>query len=120
MVLKQDKGRVVVVIDRKTYAEKYLNLLNTDNFIQLHHGPANAIYGKIQRSIRKIKNNLTKQEHSRIYPTRLSPGKFYGTAKRQKFKKVTLSTISLLDQLFLILELHHINWLNTKQNYFFH
>ena len=32
MALKQDKGRGVVVIDRKTYTEKHLNLLNTDSF----------------------------------------------------------------------------------------
>ena len=31
MALKQDKGRGVVVIDRKTYTEKHLNLLNTDS-----------------------------------------------------------------------------------------
>ena len=53
MVLKQDKGRGGVVIDRKTYTEKYLILLNTDNFIQLEHDPANAIDGKIQKTIRK-------------------------------------------------------------------
>ena len=34
MVLKQDKGRGVVVIDRKTYTEKCLNLLNADSFYQ--------------------------------------------------------------------------------------
>ena len=60
MVLKQDKGRGVVVIDRKTYTEKYLILLNTDNFIQLEHDPANAIDGKIQKTIRKIKRPFAK------------------------------------------------------------
>ena len=71
--------------DRKTYTEKYLNLLNTDSFIQIDHDTTNAFEGKIQRSICKIKNNLTKQEYSRIYPTGSSPGKFYGTVKRHKF-----------------------------------
>ena len=34
MVLKQDKSReVVIVIDRKTYTEKSLDLLNTHNLI---------------------------------------------------------------------------------------
>ena len=88
MVLKQDKGRGVVVIDRKTYTEKCLNLLNTNSFIQLDHHPTKAIEGKIQRSIRKIKSNSTKQEYSKLYPTGSSPGKFYGTAKRHKLKKV--------------------------------
>ena len=86
MVLKQDKVRGVVVIDRKTYTEKCLNLLNTDSFIQLYHDPIKLIEEKIQRSIRKIRNNLTKQEYSRLYPTGSSPGKFYGTAKRHKLK----------------------------------
>ena len=43
MVLKKDKGRGVVVRDRKTYTEKCLNLLNTDSFIQLDHDPTKAI-----------------------------------------------------------------------------
>ena len=120
MVLKQDKGRRVVVIDRKISIEKCLNLLNTDSFLQLDHDPTKAIEEKILRSIHKIKNNLTKQEYSRIYPTGSSPGKFYGTAKQHKFKKAALWTISLLDQLFAMLELHHINWLNTWQNSFIH
>ena len=43
MALKKDKGRGVVVIDRKTYTEKGFNLLNTDSFIQLDHDPTKAI-----------------------------------------------------------------------------
>ena len=33
MVLKQDKGKGVLVVDRKTYTEKCLNVLNSDSFI---------------------------------------------------------------------------------------
>ena len=98
MVLKQDKGRGVVVIDRKTYTEKSLNLFNTDSFIQLDYDPTKAFEGTIQRLIQKVKNNLTKQEHSTIHPTGSSTGKFYATAKRRKLlKKVTLPMFSLLD-----------------------
>ena len=86
MVLKQDKSRGVVVIDRKKYTEKCINLLHTDSFIRLDHDPSKTIEGKIQRSMRKIKSNLTKQEYSRLYPTGSSPGKFYGTAKQHKLK----------------------------------
>ena len=77
MVFKQDKGKGVVVIDRKTYTEKCLNILNTDSFIQLDNDPAKAIEGKFQKSICKIRNNLTKQEYGRLYPTGSSPGKLY-------------------------------------------
>ena len=87
MVIKQDKGRGGVVTDRKTNTEIWLNLLNTDSFIQLDHDLTKKIEGKIQRPIRKIKNSLTKQEYSRIHQTGLSPGKFYGKAKWHKVKK---------------------------------
>ena len=109
MVLKQDKGRGLVVIDRKTYTEKCLSLLNTDSFIQLDHDPTKAIEGKIQRVARKIKNNLTKQEYSRIYPTGSSPRKFYGTGKRHKLKKGSSVDNLPFRLIFLILELHQIN-----------
>ena len=63
-------------------------LLYTDSFIRLDRDPTETIEGKIQRSIGKIKDNLTtKQEYSRLYPIGSSPGKFYGTAKQHKLKK---------------------------------
>ena len=62
MLLRQDKGRGIVVINRIKYTEKCLNLLNTDSFVKLNYDPTKTIEGKIQRSLRKIKNNLTKQE----------------------------------------------------------
>ena len=39
MFLKQDKGRTVAVIHRKTDTEKHLNLLHAGSFIQLDHDP---------------------------------------------------------------------------------
>ena len=117
-VLKQEKSRRLVLIDRKTYTTKCLNLLNIYSFIQLGHDPTKAIKEKMQRSISKIKKKITKQEYSRLYPRGLPPGKFYGTFKRKK--KIALPTISLLNQLFLMLELHHISWLNTWQKSFLH
>lgn len=61
-VLKQEKRRRVVVIDRKTYTTKCLNLLNIDSFIQLGHEPRNVIKEKMQKSIPKIKKKITNQE----------------------------------------------------------
>ena len=52
MVLKQGKGRWVVVIHRKKYTGKCLNLLHTYTFIQLDHDPTKKIEGKIQRSVK--------------------------------------------------------------------
>ena len=86
MLLRQDKGRGIVMTNRMKYTEKCLNLLNTDSFVKLNYDPSKTIEGKIQRSLRKIKNNLTKQEYAKLYPTGSLPGKFYSTAKRRKLK----------------------------------
>ena len=50
------------MVDRKKYTEKCINSLHTDSFIRLGHHPTKVIEGKIERSIRKIKNNLPNQE----------------------------------------------------------
>ena len=86
VLLRKDKGRGIVVINRMKYTEKCLNLLNTDGFVRLNYDSTKTIEGKIQRSLRKIKNSLTKQEYAKLYPTGSSPGKFYGTAKHHKLK----------------------------------
>ena len=117
---KQDKGRGLVVIDRKIYIEKCLNLIDTYSFIQLDHDPAKVIAGKIQRFIVKITTELTKQEYSRFYRTGSSPGNFMVQPDDTNLKKgSSIDDLSLLDQIFL-LGMHHINWLNTWKNSFFH
>ena len=84
VIMKQDKGKGVVIMDKRKYQEKCLVLLNTDQFRKLNQDPTKKIEGKIQRVLRKIKAHLTPQEYSRLYPTGSSPGKFYGTAKIHK------------------------------------
>ena len=116
MLLRQDKGRGIVVINRMKYTEKCLNLLNTDGLVKLNYDPTKTIEGKIQRSLQKIKNNLTKQEYAILYPTGSSPGKFYGTVKRHELKNDSTVDDLPLDQSFLMLAQPHINWQNTLQN----
>ena len=72
MFLKQDKVRGVVVIDRRKYTKKCLNLLHIDSFIQLDYDPTKTIEVKIEKFIHKFKSSLTKQEYSRLYPTESS------------------------------------------------
>ena len=80
-IMKQDKGRGVVVMDRSKYTEKCLNILQTKQFTKLRHDPTKSIENKIQRELRKLKRRLTIQERSQLYPTGSNPGRFYGTAK---------------------------------------
>ena len=94
VILKQDKGKGVVLLDRTVYIEKCLSVLNTQQFQQLDISPTAANEHKIQRVLRKIKSKLTQQEYNRLYPTGSNAGKFYGSAKLHK-----LPTFGTVDQL---------------------
>ena len=82
MLLHQDKGRGIVIIDRNWYTNKCWNILNTEQFWKLDKDPTKSIEAKIQRAVRKIKCHLSNQEYMKIYLTGSAPGKFYGTAKK--------------------------------------
>ena len=69
VIMKQDRGSGVVIINKPKYHEKCLELLNTDQCTKLNHDPTKKIEAKIQRVLRKIKTNLTSQEYSRLWPT---------------------------------------------------
>ena len=94
VILKQDKGKGVVVLDRSKYMEKCLSILSTSQFAEMDHDPTAYIEGKVRRALRKIKNKLPSFVYSKIYPTGSSPGKFYGTAKLHK-----VSSNSTVEQL---------------------
>jgi len=85
-ILKQDKGKGVVIIDNTKYVQKCMSLLNSDKFKVTAKDPTATIERKIQNALRKIKNKLTDNEYRRLYPTGSSPGKFYGIAKLHKLK----------------------------------
>ena len=77
VILKQDKGRGVLILDRSKYMEKCLSILSTLQFAEIDHDPTAYIEEKVQRTLRKIKNKLPSFVYSKIYPTVSSPGKFY-------------------------------------------
>ena len=83
-IMKADKGRGEVVMNKSKYLEKCLTLLNSEQFVRLNEDPAKTNERKLQRMLRKIKPNLTDQEYKRLYPSGSAPGKFYGTAKLHK------------------------------------
>ena len=82
VIMKQDKGRGVVITNKHKYTEQCLEMLNTKQFSESNIDPTKKTEAKIQRVLRKIKNKLTIQEYHRLYPTGCCPGKFYGTAVR--------------------------------------
>ena len=81
VILKQDKGRGVVIMNRSTYMDKCLAILETNKFKELNKDPTSTLEGKIQRVVRKLKNKLPENIYKKVYPTGSIPGKFNGTAK---------------------------------------
>ena len=86
MILKQDKGKGVVILDTTKYTEKCMALLNTERFKWLTTNPTSATERKIQKGLRKIKSKFSEQEYKRLYPTGSAPARFYRTAKLHKLK----------------------------------
>ena len=84
MLLRQDKGRGIVVIDRSKYVEKSLAILNTDKFVQVNEDPTAEFEDRVQKCLRSVKKRFTPQTYNKIYPTASRPGQFYGTAKLHK------------------------------------
>ena len=84
VILKQDKGRGVVIMNRDKYIDKCIDILNTEQFKKLNKDSTSTLENKVQRLVRKIKSKIPAQLYSKIYPTGSQPAKFYGTAKVHK------------------------------------
>ena len=95
-VLKQDKGKRVVLLDKTKYVEKCFSTINTNKFKKLVKNPTVSYETKIQRILRKMKSRFTFQEYNKVYPTGSNAGIFYGTPKIHK--QPELGTV---DQLLL-------------------
>ena len=87
IILKQDKGKGIVLLDRTVYIGKYLSILNTQQFQLLDINPTAANENKIQRALWKIKSKFTQQEYKKLYPTGSNSGKFYGAVKLHKLPR---------------------------------
>ena len=61
-VLKKDKGRGVVILDKNIYNEKYLSILDINQFMKLDKNSTRSYETKIQRTLRKVKLNRSTEE----------------------------------------------------------
>ena len=66
--------KVVVLMDRTRYPEKYFEMLATNQFIKLNHDPTKSVKGKIQRLLRMFKSKLSRIEYYQFHPTGLVLG----------------------------------------------
>ena len=87
IILRQDKGRGVVVLNRTRYIEKCSNILTSNQFKVFENDPTKTIESKVQRVLRKVKHVVDEKLYKRLYPTSTKPRSFYGTAKVHKLKE---------------------------------
>lgn len=83
MLLSQDKGKAIVTMEQEKCTEKFLNLLNPNQFNKINHNATKTVENDIKRTLHMIKNKRSKQDYVQLYPTGLAPGNFYGTVKKQ-------------------------------------
>ena len=60
MLLQQDKGRGIVIINRNWYTNKFLNILNTEQFRKLDRNPTKPVEVKSLRAPRKNQKSPVK------------------------------------------------------------
>ena len=87
IISKQDKGRGVVILKRKSYIDKCCKILETGQLRQLEIDPTKTIEGELQRMLRSIKNMFIEREYKQLYPAGSKPGAFCGNAKVHKLRK---------------------------------
>ena len=54
ILVKQDRGRGVVILDKKHYIEKFITILDSNQFKKLQKDPTKTLENKMQRTLRKI------------------------------------------------------------------
>ena len=69
VLMRQDRGGDVAIVDKHKYTEKCLAMLNTKQFSKIHVDPTKKTEAKIQRLLPKIKSKLTIQEYHPLHPT---------------------------------------------------
>ena len=95
IIIKQDKGRGVVILDRTEYIDKCLPMLATKQFSKLEYDSTSKLESKVQRTLRKIKSELPEKVYKKLYPTGSCPGKFYGNAKVHKLSTNNVDDLTL-------------------------
>ena len=86
LILRQDKGRGVVIMNKSDYIDKSMAFLQGDEFETLGTDPTDSFQKLVQRTLLKMKNKFTTNEYKRLYPSASRPGLYFGMAKVHKLQ----------------------------------
>ena len=87
VVLRQDKGRGVVILNRSDYITKCETFLNGPEFTALSEDPTGKFQTRVQGILRKMKKKFKPSDYNKLYPSSSQPGLFFGLAKVHKLKE---------------------------------
>ena len=84
MIIRPDKGNVVVVMDKVIYNQEMHTLLSDKNkFKKMSEDPLKLRQGQLQRYLRELLDDVT---YERIYSSGSQSSRLYGTPKVHKIK----------------------------------
>ena len=89
VILKQDKGNGVVILNKVDCIKGINEMINDKNkFKELPNDPTINREGKLQRFLRNLKNKgkIDKDIYNSIYPSGSHPALIYGLPKMHKIK----------------------------------
>ena len=86
IILRQDKGRGLTILNRKHYIQKCVSILNTSQFRKLDIDPTKSFETKSAEATTKIKHKSEHNGYSKLYPTGSRSGLFYRTPKVHKLQ----------------------------------
>ena len=89
VILRQDKGRGVVILNKSIYISKGENFLNGQEFEKLDHDPTKSFQRQVQDTLLGMKKKFTKKMYKKLYPSSSRPGLYFGLAKVHKLKGST-------------------------------
>ena len=88
-MLKQDKGRGVVILNKSDYIEKCEDFLKGTEFKKLSKDHARGFQSRVQRVLLGMKSKFDITTYKKLYPSSSQPGLFFGMAKVHKLKSST-------------------------------
>ena len=85
-ILRQDKGRGVVILNRTDYVRKAEAFLNGPEFVKLEADPTKSFQAYVQRTLCGMKSKFDEKLYQKLYPSSSRPGLYFGLAKMHKLK----------------------------------
>ena len=83
-ILRQDKGRGVVILNRVDYLTKTETFLAGQEFQKLDHDPTDSFQKRVQQALRNMKKKFSARIYKKLYPSSSRPGLYFGLAKVHK------------------------------------